>query len=128
MDAKRFRKTVLWSGSMVLAGALAWTLAFVGASEAKAGEDAKEVLITEIVVDFEDFGAVGPAVFASVDRMHAALRHRGPDSGGSWRAVVDDGATGVVLRARRSDVTDSSGPQPFSDDASGAAVAFEGAI
>lgn len=86
MFATLFREAALWSGLMVLAGALAGSVAIIGASEAKAKEDAKEVLITEIFVDFEDVGAVGPAgrlgqQGARLRRTMGALRGDDGDQG-----------------------------------------------
>ena len=52
MFAELFRKAALWSGPMVLAGALAGSAAFAGAKQANSPVE-PELFITEIFVDFD---------------------------------------------------------------------------
>ena len=66
------------------------------------------------------------AVFACVERVSNALRHRGPDGAGFWSA---DSAE-VVFGHRRLAIIDLSeaGAQPMVDAASGCVVTFNGEI
>ena len=74
-------------------------------------------------------GFVDRELIAAVERMHAALTHRGPDGEGFWRSTDADGP-GVVLAHRRLRIIDLSegGRQPMLDPETGDAMLFNGEI
>lgn len=78
-------------------------------------------------------GIVGPVSSAAreaVDRMTAALVHRGPDGSGTWSTPSPDGSMGAVFGHRRLAIIDTGagGAQPMVDRETGCALVFNGEI
>lgn len=73
-----------------------------------------------------DATAVRAALTTCVDRMSAALTHRGPDGDGIWSSQSSD----VVFAHRRLAILDLSeaGAQPMVDSESGCSITFNGEI
>lgn len=67
---------------------------------------------------------------SALERMSAALAHRGPDGEGFWASAPGPGGWGVALAHRRLSILDLSpaGAQPMVDPATGAVVAFNGEV
>ncbi len=70
-----------------------------------------------------------PAIDDAIERMTAALAHRGPDAAGVQRIALAGGAT-LALGHRRLSILDLSerARQPMQDEASGSWIAFNGEI
>lgn len=75
-------------------------------------------------------GRVDDANRAAVDRMSAAMLHRGPDASGAWESPPDAEGRGLLLAHRRLSILDLSaaGSQPMIDPVTGDVVAFNGEI
>jgi asparagine synthase (glutamine-hydrolysing) len=70
-------------------------------------------------------GYAGPAVPGVIDRMIAALAHRGPDASGTWHDVVK----GVHFGHRRLSIMDlTGGAQPMATDDEQLVVIFNGEL
>ena len=67
---------------------------------------------------------------AALDRMGAALGHRGPDGGGVWVSPPDAAGNGALMLHRRLSILDLSecAAQPMVDPTTGHAVLFNGEI
>ncbi len=67
---------------------------------------------------------------AALERMHGAMRHRGPDGDGTWESSADDRGWGALLAHRRLAVLDLSpaGAQPMTDPGTGRTIVFNGEI
>ena len=66
----------------------------------------------------------------ALERMSAAMVHRGPDGAGTWCSPPDARGHGVMLAHRRLAILDLSpaGAQPMVDEATGAVVVLNGEI
>jgi len=75
-------------------------------------------------------GRVGERNRAALERMSAAMIHRGPDASGAWESPRDDAGTGVLFAHRRLAILDLSpaGVQPMTDPVSGHVIVFNGEI
>jgi asparagine synthase (glutamine-hydrolysing) len=67
---------------------------------------------------------------AALERMSAAMVHRGPDSSGRWVSAPDARGWGALLGFRRLSILDLSaaGAQPMVDSSTGHVVVFNGEI
>jgi asparagine synthase (glutamine-hydrolysing) len=67
---------------------------------------------------------------AALERMNAAMVHRGPDAGGTWVSTPDARGWGALLAHRRLSILDLSpaGAQPMVDPVTGHVVVFNGEI
>src|SRR5919109_5166853 len=67
---------------------------------------------------------------AALDRMSAAMVHRGPDASGTWVSAPDSRGWGTLLAHRRLSILDLSpaGAQPMVDPLTGTVVVFNGEI
>jgi len=75
-------------------------------------------------------GDVSAVNRAAVDRMSAALHHRGPDDAGVWTSEPDAAGRGCILAHRRLSILDLSDAahQPMTDATTGATLVFGGEI
>src|SRR5262245_25792544 len=77
-------------------------------------------------------GRLTPAHREALDRMNAALAHRGPDGGGVWTSAPDADGHGCLLGHRRLSILDLShaADQPMVDTTGGATrvLVFNGEI
>jgi asparagine synthase (glutamine-hydrolysing) len=75
-------------------------------------------------------GRIGEGNGAALQRMNAAMAHRGPDAQGVWESPPDARGFGVLLGHRRLAILDLSeaGRQPMVDPATGHVVVFNGEI
>jgi asparagine synthase (glutamine-hydrolysing) len=75
-------------------------------------------------------GRLDEANRAALERMNAAMLHRGPDAGGTWFSTPDDRGWGALLAHRRLSILDLSpaGTQPMVDPVTGHVVVFNGEI
>ncbi|AKU89842.1 asparagine synthase (glutamine-hydrolyzing) [Vulgatibacter incomptus] len=67
---------------------------------------------------------------AALERMSAAMHHRGPDGHGTWESAPDEKGWGVLLAHRRLAILDLSeaGNQPMTDPVTGHTVVLNGEI
>src|SRR5271166_6975942 len=67
---------------------------------------------------------------AALERMSAAMVHRGPDDSGTWISAPDARGWGALLAFRRLSILDlaPTGAQPMVDPVTGHAVVFNGEI
>jgi asparagine synthase (glutamine-hydrolysing) len=67
---------------------------------------------------------------AALERMSAAMVHRGPDASGTWVSAPDTRGWGALLAHRRLSILDlsSTGAQPMVDPVTGHVVVFNGEI
>ncbi len=67
---------------------------------------------------------------AALQKMNAAMVHRGPDADGSWQSSADAHGRGAMLTHRRLAILDLSpaGVQPMIDPVTGDVIAFNGEI
>jgi asparagine synthase (glutamine-hydrolysing) len=67
---------------------------------------------------------------AALQRMSAAMVHRGPDASGTWISAPDSRGWGALLAHRRLSILDLSpaGAQPMVDPATGHVIVFNGEI
>src|SRR5919109_1311943 len=67
---------------------------------------------------------------AALDRMSAAMVHRGPDASGTWVSAPDERGWGALLGHRRLAILDLSpaGAQPMVDPVGGQVIVFNGEI
>jgi len=67
---------------------------------------------------------------AALERMSAAMVHRGPDASGAWASTPDSRGWGALLAHRRLSILDLSpaGAQPMVDPVTGHVVSFNGEI
>ena len=67
---------------------------------------------------------------AALERMSAAIAHRGPDASGTWVSTPDSRGRGALLAFRRLAILDLSpaGDQPMVDPVTGHVVVFNGEI
>jgi asparagine synthase (glutamine-hydrolysing) len=74
-------------------------------------------------------GSIYPKIIDSAGQINNAQFHRGPDSGGFWSSVNDQGQ-GVVLAHRRLAILDlsSKGSQPMIDGITGNVITYNGEI
>ena len=74
-------------------------------------------------------GSIYPKIINSAEKISDAQFHRGPDSGGFWSSVNDQGK-GVVLAHRRLAILDlsSQGAQPMVDGITGNVITYNGEI
>lgn len=70
-------------------------------------------------------GPVGDGPHADVERMLAAMLHRGPDQGGVWQSPVSPGATFGHRRLSILDLSEA-GRQPMIHRSSGTVIVFNG--
>ena len=75
-------------------------------------------------------GRVSPPNLDALERMNAAMAHRGPDGSGTWQSPVDARGWGVMLGHRRLSILDLStaATQPMIDDESQDVVVLNGEI
>src|SRR5713226_197522 len=75
-------------------------------------------------------GRIGDRNRAALQRMSAAMVHRGPDGQGTWESPPDSRGVGALLAHRRLAILDLSpaGAQPVVDPASGHVIVFNGEI
>lgn len=74
-------------------------------------------------------GSIYPQIINSAEKINDAQFHRGPDSGGFWSSINDQGQ-GVVLAHRRLAILDLSpkGSQPMIDGITGNVITYNGEI
>jgi asparagine synthase (glutamine-hydrolysing) len=67
---------------------------------------------------------------AALERMSAAIAHRGPDASGTWVSAPDSRGWGALLAFRRLAILDLSpaGDQPMVDPVTGHVIVFNGEI
>src|SRR5215831_15764935 len=67
---------------------------------------------------------------AALERMSAAMVHRGPDASGTWISAPDSRGWGALFGFRRLSILDLSptGAQPMVDPVTGHVVVFNGEI
>ena len=67
---------------------------------------------------------------AALERMSAAMVHRGPDGSGTWASTPDARGWGALLAHRRLSILDLSpaGAQPMVDPVTGHVIVFNGEI
>src|SRR5947209_7966288 len=67
---------------------------------------------------------------AALDRMSAAMIHRGPDASGTWISTPDARGWGALLAHRRLSILDLSvaGAQPMVDPVTSHVLSFNGEI
>jgi len=75
-------------------------------------------------------GRIGDRNRAALQRMSAAMVHRGPDGQGTWESPPDSRGVGALLAHRRLAILDLSpaGAQPMVDPVSGHVIVFNGEI
>src|SRR6266849_5225662 len=75
-------------------------------------------------------GRIGDRNRAALQRMSAAMVHRGPDGQGTWESPPDSRGVGALLCHRRLAILDLSpaGAQPMVDPVSGHVIVFNGEI
>jgi asparagine synthase (glutamine-hydrolysing) len=75
-------------------------------------------------------GCVTDTHLAALERMSAAMVHRGPDADGTWQSSPPTGARGLMLAHRRLSILDLSpaGAQPMTDATTGNVVVLNGEI
>lgn len=75
-------------------------------------------------------GSIDDTNRAALGRMADALRHRGPDGGGTWIGPADERGHGCLLAHRRLSILDlsDSADQPMADADGGRVLVFNGEI
>jgi asparagine synthase (glutamine-hydrolysing) len=75
-------------------------------------------------------GQANPSNRSALERMSAAMAHRGPDGEGIWETPRDEGDWCVMLAHRRLSILDLSpaGAQPMIDPATGHVIVLNGEI
>jgi len=75
-------------------------------------------------------GRIGEANRRALERMNAAMVHRGPDAQGVWESPPDDRGRGVILGHRRLAILDLSdaGTQPMVDPVTGHVIVYNGEV
>lgn len=75
-------------------------------------------------------GCLSPGNREALQRMSAAMAHRGPDSSGAWESEPDGSGRGLLLAHRRLAILDlsPSGAQPMTDPVTGDTLAVNGEV
>jgi asparagine synthase (glutamine-hydrolysing) len=75
-------------------------------------------------------GRVDETNRAALERMKAAMKHRGPDANGTWISSLDARGWGVLLGHQRLSILDLSpaGAQPMTDTVTGQVIVYNGEI